>query len=153
MHVSLFLLSTAAAIVLVGCGELGNDTGMISQKVGKVVHEPGAKEVDFAKLTTFGWEYFYFFKPGTPRDTICAFIGANRTNCGRVLRYDKVPSTHVALLFGLNGNLTHTELHALVNGEFDFELPQDGVSKAKAVFRIRKSSGGSDQERVFLEPK
>jgi hypothetical protein len=153
MHLAPSLRSAVAAVVLVGCSELGNDTGMISQKVGKIVHEPGAKEVDFSRLTTFGREYFYFFRPGTPRETICAFIGANRNNCGRVFRYEKVPYTHVALLFGLNGNLTHTELHALANGEFDFELPEDGVSKAKAVFRIRKSSGGSGQERVFLEPK
>ncbi|WP_284620814.1 hypothetical protein [Aquabacterium humicola] len=125
---------------------------MISQRIGQAVREPGAKEVDFSKLTTFGWEYFYFFKPGTPRATICAFIRASRNNCGRVVRYEAVPSTHVALFFGLNGNLTHTELHALANGEFDFDLPPDGISKTAAVFRIRRSTSAGG-ERVILEVK
>lgn len=145
-------------IVVVACGlwacsELGNNTGMISQKIGQVVRDPGAGELDLAKLTSFGWGYFYFFGPGTPRATICEFIGANRNNCGRVIRYDAVPSTHVALLFGLNGNLTHTELHALAHGEFAFEMPKDGVPKADAVFRIRRSAGEPGKERIFLEPR
>jgi hypothetical protein len=138
--------------MLSSCSELGNDTGMISQRIGQVVHEPGARDVDLSKLTTFGWEYFYYFKPGTARETICAFIGANRTNCGRIVRYERVPSTHVALFFGLNGNLTHTELHSLTNGEFDFEVPEGGSPKTKAVFRVRKSSG-SGQDRILLEPR
>jgi hypothetical protein len=146
------LLATLLTVLALGCGELGNDTGMISQRIGQVVREPRAKEVDLSKLTTFGWEYFYFFKPGTPREVICSFIGANRNNCGRVIRYEKVPATHAALLFGLNGSLTHTELHALANGEFDFELPRDGVRKEQSVFQVRRSVGASG-ERILLEPK
>jgi len=142
MQLRLTFPALTLIILMLGCGELGNDTGMISQRIGQAVREPGTREVDISKLTTFGWEYFYFFKPGTPRETICSFIGANRNNCGRVIRYDKVPATHVALLFGLNGSLTHTELHALANGEFDFELPKDGVRKAQSVFQVRRTAGG-----------
>jgi hypothetical protein len=135
------------------CSELGNSTGQISQKIGKVTHDPGAKEVDLPKLTTFGWEYFYFFKSGTTREEICRFIQANRNSCGRVIRYEAVPQGFVALFFGLNGNLTHTELHELANGEFDFQLGEGGHPKERSVFTIRRASAGTGQDRILLEPK
>ena len=153
MQLSRLLISVVLAAHILGCGEMGGGTGLISQKIGKITREPGAKEVDLAKLTTFGWAYFFFFKPGTSREDICKFIEAKRTTCGRVIRYEKVPSDHYALLFGLNGNLTHTELHALANGEFDFEMPQDGIDKSRSVFTIKRSSSTNGQDRIFLEPR
>ncbi len=132
---------------------MGGGTGLISQKIGEIIRDPSAKEVDFAKLTTFGWAYFFYFKPGTSREEICKFIEAKRNVCGRVIRYERVPSDHYALLFGLDGNLTHTELHAQANGELDFEVPQEGIPKARAVFVIRRSASSNGQDRVFLEPK
>lgn len=141
------------ALVASGCGELGGGTGQISKRIGEITSDPSAKEVDLAKLTTFGWDRFYFFKPGTSRDEICRFIGANRNYCGRVIRYESVPSDHVALLFGLNGHLTHTELHALANGHFDLLLGEDGFPKERSVFKVRRSASGSGRDTVFLEPR
>jgi hypothetical protein len=152
MH-SRLLLAAFLIPLLSACSELGNGTGQISKRIGEVTHDPAAREVDLSKLTSFGWEYFYFFKPGTSREDICKFIGANRTNCGRVIRYDRVPSDHMALFFGLNGNLTHTELHALGNGEFDMPVTEHGHPKSRSVFVIRRLSVGTSQDRIVLEPK
>lgn len=148
------LIAGAVAMLISGCSELGVGTGQISQRIGEVTRDPSSREVDLAKLTSFGWEYFHYFKPGTTREEICAAIGANRNHCGRIIRYERVPATHVALLFGLNGNLTHTELHALENGEFDMpSLKQGGHPRSASVFTIRRSAGASGSGRIFLEPK
>ena len=146
-----FLLALVAAIAAGACSELGNGAGQISQRIGQVTHDPSATQVNLPKLTSFGWEYFYFFRAGTTRDEICKFIDAKRTNCGRVIRYESVPEGFVALFFGLNGQLTHTELHDLSNGEFDFNVPENGFPKEKAVFTIRRASTGAKQDHILLE--
>src|SRR5262245_17896622 len=148
----LLSLLLAAALVL-GCSEAGNSTGMISKRIGEVVHAPGATEVDLGKLTTFGWEYFFVFKPGTTREEICKVIGANRNACGRIVRIDKAPDDHMFLLFGLNGQLTHIELHAVANGVFDMQINEQGHPRSKSVFRIRRSVSGGGREAIWLEPK
>jgi hypothetical protein len=130
-----------------------NGTGMISQQIGEAVHAPGAQELDLAKLTSFGWDRFYYFKPGTSRDEICDFIGAKVNRCQLLVRYEVVPDDSNALVFSLNGRLTHMELHAVANGEFDFAAGREGFAREGAVFRIRRSLSGVDQERIFLEPK
>jgi hypothetical protein len=135
------------------CSEAMNDTGQISKRIGEVTHNPEAREVDVSKLTTFGWDRFYVFKPGTPRDEICRFIGATRANCGRVVRYLAVPESHMALVFGLGSQLTHTELHARANGQFDVPPSEVGYKKEAAVFKIRRSQSASGNEEVWLEQK
>lgn len=118
-----------------------------------MVHAPGARELDLRKLTTFGWEYFYASKPGVTREEVCAFIGAGRHDCGRIIRIEKAPADHVDLLFGLNGQLTHIELHALANGRFDMDFPDHQFPKSKAVFRVRRSSSPSGPDVIHLEPR
>jgi hypothetical protein len=118
-----------------------------------VVHMPGAKEVDLSTLPTFGWEYFYASSPGATREEVCKLIGAGRNVCGRIVRIDKAPDDHVYLMFGLNGQLTHIELHALANGRFDMQFPAEGFPKSKAVFKVRRSSSGSTVDTILLEPK
>jgi len=146
-----FFLALVAAVAACACSELGNGAGQMSQRIGLVTHDPAATQLDLPKLTSFGWEYFYFFKAGTGRDQICEFIEANRTNCGRVIRYEAVPEGFVALFFGFNGQLTHTELHNLANGEFDFDVPDNGFPKEKSVFTIRRASTDTKQDRILLE--
>ncbi len=141
------------AALLFGCSEARNSTGTISKRIGEAVHTPGATEVDLTKLTTFGWEYFYAFKPGTTREEVCKFIGANRDVCGRVVRIDKAPDDHMFLIFGLNGQLTHIELHAVENGQFDMPFTEQGHPRSKSVFKARRSSSGTGKDIVYLEPK
>jgi hypothetical protein len=136
-----------------GCSEMRNDTGTISKRIGEVVHTPGVAEVDLGKLTTFGWEYFYASKPGITREEVCKLIGSGRNVCGRIVRIEKAPEDHVYLIFGLNGKLTHIELHALANGQFDMQFPENGFPRSKAVFKVRRSSTGSGTDAILLEPK
>ncbi|TDP06332.1 hypothetical protein DFR39_1095 [Roseateles asaccharophilus] len=56
-------------------------------------------------------------------------------------------------MFGLHGQLTHIELHALANGQFDMQIPPEGFPKSNAVFRVRRSTTGAGQDAIFLEPK
>ena len=142
-----------AIAVLLGCSEMRNSTGAISQRIGEVVHAPGAAEVDLSKLTSFGWEYFYAFKPGTTRDEVCKFIGAGRSACGRIVRIERAPDDHMFLIFGLNGQLTHIELHAVENGLFDMRFTEGGHPRSKSVFKVRRNSSASGKDVVFLEPK
>jgi len=130
-----------------------NGTGMISQKIGEAVRAPGAQELDLSMLTSFGWDRFYVFKPGTSREQICNFISARANRCQLLVRYEAVPDDSNALLFSLNGQLTHMELHALANGEFDFSAGPEGFPRTASVFRIRRTLSGVDQERIILEPK
>ena len=141
------------ALALSACSELGAGTGQISKRIGELVSDPSAKEVDLSKLTSFGWDRFYYFKPGTSREDICKFIAANRNVCGRVFRYESVPPDYMALLFGLGGNLTHTELHALKNGRFEMALDESGFPKERSVFMIHRVSSGTDNDVVVLEPR
>jgi hypothetical protein len=150
-HLLIALLSLT--IVLTACSEARNSTGMISKRIGEVVHNPASAELDLAKLTTFGWEYFYAFKPGTAREEVCKFIGANRNTCGRIIRIEKSPDDHMFLLFGKDGNLTHVELHAVANGMFDVSFGDSGIPKSSAVFRVRRSSSGGATDSIVLEPK
>ena len=152
MHPVARIFALCLSLLVAACSELGNGAGQISQRIGEVTSNPEAREVDLAKLTSFGWDRFFIFKPGTPREDICRFVGANRTNCGRVFRYESVPQDSMALLFGLGSQLTHTELHALANGRFDLPPSERGYPKSAAVFKIRRSLSGSGQE-VWLEPK
>jgi hypothetical protein len=145
--VSLFLL-----LLLAACSELGNGTGQISQRIGELARNPETKQIRLAELTTFGWDHFFIFKPGTKREEICEFIGADRSNCGRVIRYESVPQTHVTLVFGLGRQLTHTELHALANGRFDLPPTKEGYSKESAIFKVRRALSGTEQES-WLEPQ
>lgn len=148
----LISLALVSALVL-GCSEMRNSTGTISKRIGEVVHTSGAEEVDLGKLTTFGWEYFYAFKPGTTREEVCQFIRAGRNTCGRIVRIEKAPDDHMFLIFGLNGQLTHIELHAVENGQFDMQFNEQGHPRGKSVFKVRRSSSGSGKDVIFLEPK
>ncbi|HET9395742.1 MAG TPA: hypothetical protein VFO36_06765 [Nitrospiraceae bacterium] len=146
-------LVLALCALSLSCSEIRNDTGTISKRIGEVVHTPGAAEVDIGKLTTFGWEYFYASKPGITREEVCQLIGARRNVCGRIVRVERAPDDHVYLIFGLNGQLTHIELHALANGQFDMQFPEQGFPRSKAVFAVRRSSSGSGNDSILLEPK
>jgi hypothetical protein len=139
----------ALCLALAACSEVANGPGMISQRVGDIVRDPAAREVDLGKLTSFGWNRFFIFKPGTKREEICDFINAGRNVCGRIIRYTVVPEDCMALVFALEDQLTHTELHALANGRFDFAPPPTGQPRAASVFRIRRETS----ERIWLEPK
>lgn len=141
--------AAAICLALAACSEVANGPGMISQRIGERVRDPVATEVDLASLTSFGWDRFVVFKPGTTREAICEFIGAKRPHCGRIIRYTVVPEDCVALAFALDNQLTHTELHALANGRFDATPPPAGLPRAASVFRIRRETS----ERVWLEPK
>ena len=153
MRLHRFAAVIAIVLSALSCSEAMNNTGTISKRIGEVVHTPGATEVDLTKLTTFGWEYFYAFKPGTTREAVCKFIGAGRNVCGRIVRIERAPEDHMFLVFGLNGQLTHIELHAVENGRFDMQFPENGYPRNKSVFKVRRSSSGSEKDVVFLEPK
>jgi hypothetical protein len=139
------------ALAVTGCSETRNSTGMISQRIGQAVHAYRVQEVDLGKLTTFGWAYFYAFKPGTTREEVCKVIGASRNTCGRIIRIERAPDDHMFMIFGLNGQLTHVELHAVENGVFDFEFTDGGHPRERSVFKVRRSSSTSGKDTVFLE--
>ncbi|MCY4745298.1 hypothetical protein NYO99_09970 [Pelomonas sp. UHG3] len=141
------LLSLALCLTLSACSEVANGPGMISQRIGEQVRNPAATTVDLGRLTSFGWDRFVVFKPGTSREDICAFIGAGRNHCGRIVRYTAVPPDCVALAFALDDQLTHLELHALANGRLEAGTPPRSVPRAAAVFRIHRETS----ERVWLE--
>ena len=146
---ALLLLAVAAT----SCSETRNSTGMISQRIGHAVHADRVQELDLAKLTTFGWAYFYAFKPGTTREEVCKFIGAGRNTCGRIIRIERAPDDHMFMIFGLNGQLTHVELHSVENGIFDFEFTDGGHPRERSVFKVRRSSSASGKDTVHLEPR
>ncbi len=141
------------AIAATSCSETRNSTGMISQRIGKAVHAHRVQELDLAKLTTFGWAYFYAFKPGTTREEVCKFIGAGRNTCGRIIRIERAPDDHMFMIFGLNGQLTHVELHAVENGIFDFEFTDSGYPRERSIFKVRRSSSASGKDTIRLEPR
>lgn len=143
--------AAAGLLALMGCSELGAGTGQISQRIGQVVQDPSARTVDLGRLTSFGWDRFYFFQPGTRREEICAFILANRNICGRIIRYEVVPADHMALLFSLGGQLTHIELHALAHGRFDVPMSEEGIARERSVFSIHRVSMGTAKDMVLLE--
>lgn len=143
------LLALAAAL---GCSEVRNGTGTISKRIGEIVHTPGARQVDLGQLTTFGWDRFYAFKPGTTREEVCRFVGAGTTACNRSIRIARAPDDHMFLVFGLGSRLTHIELHALENGQFDMQFTEAGYPRSKAVFRVRRVLSGPDGDVVLLEP-
>ncbi len=126
---------------LAGCSEATNSTGMISKRIGDAVRTPGAREVRLSELTTFGWDRLYVFPPGATREEMCKFIGAGRNNCGRVIRVEKTPESHVAMVFDLQGQVTHFEFHALKNGQFDIDFGPQGIPKSMTNFRVRHSTG------------
>lgn len=146
-------VALAALAGLVACSEVRNSTGPISKKIGAIVHAPGSTEVDLGKLTTFGWAYFHALQPGATREDVCKFIGASRSVCGRIVRVERAPDDHMYLLFGLNGQLTHIELHAVENGRFDLEFNEAGHPRSQSVFRIRRSSSASGKDIIVLEPR
>ena len=148
-----FTLGFAICALIAGCSEMRNDTGTISKRIGELVHTPGTTEVDLRALPTFGWEYFYVSKPGVAREEVCKLIGAGRNTCARIIRIEKAPDDHVYLTFGLTGQLTPIELHAVANGRFDMQIPTEGFPKNKAIFRVRRSSSGSGNGTILLEPR
>lgn len=148
---SAFFAATFA--LLLGCSELLNGTGMISKRIGEVVRTPGSTEVDLAKLTTFGWDKFHVLKPGTTREEVCQFIEAGPDVCSSIVRIEKVPDDHEYLIFGLEGRLTHLELHAIENGQFALKPDEHGYARARSVFRIRHGANGSGKDTIHLEPK
>lgn len=71
MHLLVRLASFSVAALLVACSELGNGTGQVSQRIGDLARQPGTRQIDLAQLTSFGWDRFFVFKPGTTRAEIC----------------------------------------------------------------------------------
>lgn len=142
------IAALAACFALAACSEVANGPGMISQRIGERVRDPSATVVDLGQLTSFGWDRFIVFPPGTKREVICEAIGAGRSQCGRIIRYTAVPEDCRALAFALGHQLTHTELHALANGRFGFTPPPGGQPRRASVFRIRRETS----ERIWLEP-
>lgn len=141
-------------VLLSSCSELGAGTGQISQRIGEITRDPSERQVDLARLTSFGWDRVYQFGPGSTREAICNFIQAGRNICGRVIRYPAVPADHQALIFALGPQLTHVELHALAHGRLDLgdEHASSGLPKTLARLRIRRLHLGSAQEQIVLEP-
>lgn len=148
-----FWLVVVLSLALAACSEATNGPGMISQRIGEAARNPDTKEIDLSKLTTFGWDRFYLFKAGTPREDICKFMPASWTNCGRVIRYQAVPEGSVTMLFAMNGRLTHTELHDLENGLFDFLPKEDGYAKEGLVFRVRRNPSSHGNDSILLDPR
>ena len=137
---------------LAGCNLAPNSAGQISERIGEVANEPSSKALDLGRLTSFGWDRLYLFKAGTTREAICQFLSANRNLCDRVVRYEAVPAAHTAILFALDGRLTHIELHALANGEFDVDPGPEGLSRSDCVFRIRHAASTGEASVAHLEP-
>lgn len=145
---SAFLLTLA--LLLGACSESTNGTGMISKRLGEAARRPDVKEVDLGSLTTFGWDRVYVFPPGATREEMCRFMGANRNVCGRVIRVDRTPDGHVAMVFDLRGQVTHFEFHALDNGRFDVSFGDAGIPRSAAVFKVRRSTGTNE---IWLESR
>lgn len=137
---------------LAGCNLAPNAAGQISERIGEVANEPSSKELDLGRLTSFGWDRLYLFKAGTTREAICQFLSANRNLCDRVVRYESVPAAHMAILFALDGRLTHIELHALANGEFDVDPGPEGLPRSDCVFRVRHAASTGEASVAHLEP-
>jgi len=152
MHLPRLAVVVLALVLATACSEATNGTGSISKRIGESARTPGTTEVDLGKLTSFGWDRFYAFRPGTTREEVCKSIGANRNVCGRVVRIERAPDDHMFLLFALGGQLTHVELHAVANGQFDFTVPESGFPRTASVFKVRRNSSGSG-ELIWLEPK
>lgn len=136
-------------LTVAACTGAPNRPGMISERIGELVRDPAVRVVDLGKLTTFGWDRFVVFKPGTPREAICEFIGAGRSTCGRIVRYLAVPDDCVAIAFALDNRLTHIELHALANGRLEATDPPRSQPRETAVFRIHRETS----ERIWLNPR
>ena len=144
------IAALATSVLTCACSESTNSTGMISKRIGEVTRQPGVKELDLGGLTTFGWDRVYVFKPGATREEMCRFLGANRNDCGRVIRVERTPEGHVAMVFDLRGQVTHFEFHALDNGRFDVSFGESGIARTAAVFKVRRSTGTNE---VWLESK
>lgn len=141
------LFTTAAVAVicaLAACSEATNGTGMISKRIGEAARTPGATEVRLGSLTTFGWDRVYVFRPGATREEMCKFLGAGRNACGRIIRVEATPAGHVAMVFGLQGQVTHFEFHALKNGRFDVDFGESGLPRDATNFRVRPGTGIED---------
>lgn len=150
----LFAIAAACLVAsLIACSEVTGGPGQISQKLGAATSDLSAKEVDLAKLTSFGWDRLFLFKAGTQRKEICQFIGAKPGLCERVLHFESVPAESMALLFGLQGQLTHAEVHSLSNGRFDVTPTEAGIPKEACVFKIRRDSSPDGTTTVWLEPR
>lgn len=149
MRFPIFFLCTVA-FLLASCSEATNSTGSISKRIGEAGRTPGAREVEIAKLTTFGWDRMYVFKEGATRDEMCRFLNAPRPVCGRVIRLERTPEDHVAMVFDLRGKVTHFEYHALRNGRFDVSFGENGIPRSATVFRVRHSTGTGE---IWLESK
>ena len=147
---SLASFAIPALAVLVACSESTNSTGMISKRIGEAARSPEVTEIDLGSLTSFGWDRFYVFKPGTTREDMCKFLGATRNVCGRVIRVEKTPEAHVAMVFDLRGQVTHFEFHALENGRFDVSFGENGIPRSTTVFKVRRSTGTGE---LWLELK
>ena len=70
-----------------------------------------------------------------------------------MVRIEKVPDDHEYLVFGLEGRLTHLELHALANGHFGLKPNERGHVRARSVFNIHRRPNGAGQDAIDLEPK
>ena len=153
MHLRSIFGLLLVLVALVACSAAPNSAGQISERIGQFANDPSNREVDLTKLTSFGWDRLFMFKAGTTRDEICKFLNANRNTCGRVVRYESVPSGHTAILFVLGYQLTHIELHALANGEFDIDPGPSGLPKSSCVFKVRHVASTGSNPVAHLEPK
>jgi len=142
-----------AVSALAACNVAPSSAGQISERIGQIANDPSNKEVDLTKLTSFGWDRLFMFKAGTTHEEICKFLNANRNTCGRVVRYEAVPSDHIAILFVLGYQLTHIELHALANGEFDVIPDPSGLPKSSCIFKVRHVASTGAAPVAHLEPK
>ena len=158
MNVRNLLLKWAAPSGIFGLAVFGiyhikSDIGEVSRSIGNLVHEAGAREIDLAFVTQFGWDRFYYFKSGTNREEICKFLGSPAHRCGMIVPQELVPEGAYTLVFTQDNRLRHIELHRMQNGEFDFPAGAQGLAREASVFRVRHNLSGSERERVVLEPK
>ena len=120
---------------------------------GPVAAEPAVWVIKDADSTIYLMGTVHVLKPGTTREEVCQLIEAGPDVCGSIVRIEKVPEDHEYLVFGLEGRLTHLELHALENGQFALKSNERGYARARSVFRIRHSQNGSGKDTIHLEPK
>ena len=126
--------------------------GPVGEKIRRAVIVDGAKSIDIAALTSFGWSELILYGPYQFRERICAREKLEWTDCRKVP--SSIDEGEVLLLFRTVSGDIYMERHDRAEGDFTNSGAPRPLVPAKAVFEvlIEKSSQENEWYRLRWLP-
>jgi hypothetical protein len=124
--------------LLVSCDPSGYLSGPVGKALRNEVRERKQREIDLVSMVPFKWDELFLFEPYSPRSEVCKELRLKESECSSIVKSESTDDGQMLLVFKLEAQIVHTEMHIRFNGDFtplDFKQP---ITPTTAKFRVQE---------------